>query len=146
MMAIEPQGINEGGQVGEPGDQAGKKSSDQILVIGDSIGELIKKILIRGDYQVTVLRAYARFDLVYEALKKGCYRAILITNNTMGPDQISRMVPIISNYYPGVRIMVLSGYNNDKLIQGWEKSGADCFMPMPFECEDLKEKLRKLLE
>jgi DNA-binding NtrC family response regulator len=145
-MAIEPRKINEDGQVGKPGDQAGIKSSEKILVIGDTIGDIIKKILIRADYQVTVLKAYARFDIVYESLKKGSFRAILITNNTMGPDHISRMVPIISNYYPGVRIMVLSGYYNDKLIQGWQKSGADCFMPMPFECEDLKEKLRKLLE
>jgi DNA-binding NtrC family response regulator len=116
-----------------------------ILIVGDTIGDIIARFLRQDGWPVTVLREVARIEAVYEALRKETVRAVLITNNTMGISQISTMVPIISNYFPDVRIMVLSGFYDDELIRSWKLSGAHVFMAMPFDGTALKECVRRLM-
>jgi hypothetical protein len=82
---------------------------------------------------------------VYEALSKTSYGAVLITNDTMDVSHISTMIPIISNFFPDVRIMVMSGVYDDGLMRSWSLSGADCFMPMPFDGARMKESVKRLL-
>jgi DNA-binding response OmpR family regulator len=118
----------------------------KILIVGDTIGDIIARFLRQDGWPVTVMRKAAGVKAVYDALSETFYGAILITNDTMGVSHISTMIPIISNYFPRVRIMVLSGVYDDDLVRSWCLSGADCFMPMPFDGARLTESVKQLLE
>lgn len=118
----------------------------RILVVGDTIGDIIARFLRQDGWPVTVMREAADTQAVYQALSGIAYGAVLITNDTMGISQISTMVPIVSNYFPGVRIMVLSGFYDDELVRSWKLSGAACFMPMPFDGMNLARCVRRLME
>jgi len=119
---------------------------NRILVVGDTIGDIVARFLRPNGWPVTVLRETANIQAVYQTLSRNSYGAVLITNDTLDVSHISTMVPIISNYFPGVRIMVLSGYYDDELVRSWKLSGAACFIPMPFDGLDLAQCVRRMLE
>ncbi len=119
---------------------------NRILVVGDTIGDIIARFLRQDGWPVTVLRETANIQAVYEALSRTPFAAVLITDDTMGISHISTMVPIIHNYFPGVRIMVLSGYYDDELVRSWKLSGAAGFMPMPFDGLGLAQCVRRMME
>jgi DNA-binding NtrC family response regulator len=119
---------------------------NSILIVGDTIGDIIARFLQQDGWPVTVMRKAAGVKAVYDALSETSYGAVLITNDTMGVSHITTMVPVISNYFPDVRIMVMSGVYDDDLVRSWSLSGADGFMPMPFDGARLTESVRRLLE
>lgn len=119
---------------------------NRILIVGDTIGDIIARFLRQNGWPVTVMRKAAGVKAVYDALIEASYGAVLITNDTMGVSHISTMIPILSNYFPDVRIMVMSGVYDDELVRSWRLSGADCFMPMPFDGLDLARCVRRMME
>jgi DNA-binding NtrC family response regulator len=114
----------------------------RILVIGEEIGELITGFLIDNGYYSTVLKVKNRLSEISEELKKEFYDVLILTNNGLTPDQISVVIPVVKNVVP--KIIVMSGYYRDDLINHWKALGAYEFLPMPFRVNVLGEKLKIL--
>jgi DNA-binding response OmpR family regulator len=96
------------------------------------IGPCIVEVLGANGFSVTLKERYLvsdwtarRFDLV------------IVTNTSLTPPEIRSTVPEIKSGHPEVRIMVLSGYIDERWVADLKLNGVDRFLPLPFKIKAL---------
>ena len=70
---------------------------------------------------------------------------IIATNTSLSCHTIQRMIPNITLEYPGVRIIVLSGYFTEEWVVDLRQKGMDEFFELPYDENALLRGLSGLL-
>jgi DNA-binding NtrC family response regulator len=91
-----------------------------------------------------VVGAYGGFQEVLSALSQDRYDLLLVTNNSLVPEQIRELVSRVRSAYPGLAIIVVSGADEPEFISDLVQRGADDFIPMPFEANQLITSVKRL--
>ncbi len=78
-------------------------------------------------------------------LEKRHYTLAIVDLVLPGPVNGFDVIKKIKTTSPNTRIIAMSGYGNQSLVQKTYKAGADLFIPKPFKPEKLAEEVEKLL-
>ena len=78
-------------------------------------------------------------------LEKKHYTLAVVDLVLPGPVNGFDVIKKIKTTSPNTRIIAMSGYGNQSLVQKTYKAGADLFIPKPFKLEKLAEEVKKLL-
>jgi CheY-like chemotaxis protein len=122
------------------------------LAIGilDQVGGIISNILNRKGFDVTVVDSSRSIKETYmeirAELSRGKYDLVLLTNNGLRPSDIRVLIPEIKRKYPGIKIIVLSGWNTPKFIRDLKEQGIDGFLTLPFAHDDLVQKVTSIFK
>ena len=84
-----------------------------------------------------VVGAYGGFQEVLSALSQDRYDLLLVTNNSLVPDQIQEVVSGVRSAYPALPILVVSGFREPEFITDLVQRGANEVIPMPFDAGQL---------
>lgn len=88
-------------------------------------------------YRSIVVGSYGGLKDVLTTLSQDSYDLLLVTNNTLVPDQIREVVSGVRSAYPRLAIIVVSGFAEPKFISDLAQRGADEFIAMPFDADQL---------
>ncbi len=116
-----------------------------ILIVED---ESIYRRAISEILEVSGLQGEVSTD-GYQAmqnLEKRHYSLAIVDLVLPGPVNGFDVIKKIKTTSPGTRIIAMSGYGNQSLVQKTYKAGADLFIPKPFKPEKLAEEVEKLLQ
>jgi len=84
-----------------------------------------------------VVGAYGGLEEVLSALCQDRYDLLLVTNNSLVPDQIQEVVSGVRPAYPSLPILVVSGFTEPEFITDLVQRGANEIIPMPFDASQL---------
>jgi CheY-like chemotaxis protein len=121
-------------------------SEAAVLVVArqDDFGPFFSTFLDRlVGCQSDIVEEYGDFKEVMQALSHGRYDLLLVTDNTLVPDQIRELVPRVREAYPGVAIIVLSCSPEREFQFDMARGGANEFIEMPFEIEVLVSAVKR---
>jgi DNA-binding response OmpR family regulator len=90
-----------------------------------------------------VVECYGDFDLILRELSQDRYDLLIITDNTLVPEQIGGLVSRVRAASPGPAILVLSCWSAPEFLLDLAQRGADTFIQMPFEAADLIAAVKK---
>lgn len=76
------------------------------------------------------------------ALRTVSYSIVILTNNILRPDEIAELIPYIRSIDQHVKIIVMSGWNQDNFSQRVLASGASHFFPLSVELDILTKYIR----
>ena len=96
----------------------------------DNLGSLFVKILLDIGFASKVINRYE--SLFYE-LRGGDYSVLILTNNSLGPDEIIQLTLQIRHFHEKIKIIVLSGWTENEFPERIINAGASFFFPLPFE-------------
>lgn len=120
----------------ESGDHA--LGSSVLIIAGEqSLGPFFASFVDRLGFRSHVVEIYGNSGEVLNALSHEQYDLLLVTNNTLRPDQIPELVSRARSAYPELAIVVVSGYTAPEFISEVTKRGANDFIPIPFEADQL---------
>lgn len=71
---------------------------------------------------------------------------LLLTDMVMPDGSGTELYEAISAKRPGLKVIFMSGYTEDRMIRSGALSGAMAFLPKPFSAAELKEKFRWVLD
>ena len=91
-----------------------------------------------------VVGAYGGLQDVLSALSQERYDLLLVTNNTLGPASIREVVSGVRSAYPALAILVVSAATEPVFISDLVQRGADEFILMPFEVDELIAAVKRL--
>jgi DNA-binding NarL/FixJ family response regulator len=117
----------------------------KILVMANDMGFIFKDMLTAEGFEVNVVESYGRLDEVYSELDRLDYDIVIPTNNSLMPAHILDLVSGIKLRFPGIRIMVISGYNAPDFVLKLQEYRIDGFFPLPFEVEKVLPRIKELL-
>lgn len=101
-----------------------------ILVIAEKqeFGHCLEGALREHGYHVTLEDSYAS-----DGIGRRNIDLIIATNTSLSCHQIQRIIPDIKSQYPGVRIIVLSGYFTEDWVVELRQKGIDEFFELPYD-------------
>jgi len=124
----------------------------KVLVVAelDSIGGLISNILNRIGFDVNVVDTSGQVKETHSKIRAGLsrekYDLVLLTNNGLRPSDIQALIPEIKKKYPGIKIIVLSGFSTPKFVRDLKEQGIDDFLSLPFAHDDLVQKVTSIFD
>ncbi len=104
-------------------------------------GSCLERVLQQRGYVVTIVESHD----VSRELTRQKFDLLIVTNTSISPAQIQRMVPEMKARYPDTRIIVLSGYCPDDFVTDLKQKGIDGFLLLPFKEDVLLKKVAALL-
>jgi len=125
-----------------PSELTQKKS---VLVIADELGQLLKEVLEKEGFDVSIVKSYGLLEEVYSELGRRQYDLVIPTNNSLKPEHILELVPEMKKRQPKIRIIVMSGYYPHDFVSHLERNGADSFLPAPYKMDEVVRKIKDLL-
>lgn len=108
--------------------------------LGPFFSAFLDKLL---GFRSTVAGAYRGLKDVLTALSEDSYDLLLVTNNTLVPEQIREVVSGVRSAYPGLGIIVVSGSAEAEFTSDLIQRGADEVIPMPFDADQLIASVRR---
>lgn len=127
----------------------------KVLIVAelDQVGGPISKILNRVGFDVNVVNTSLTLGQVEETdseihaeLSRGKYDLILLTNNGLRPIDIQAFIPGIKKKNPGIKIIVLSGWNTPEFARDLMEQGIDDLLPLPFAIVDLIQTVTSIFD
>ncbi len=122
-----------------------KSKGEHILVVEDEdmLRELIEEILTQLGYEVTVAANGGEALLLVE--EKGLKPDLVLTDvvmpNMSGKDLVKRL----KKSQPHLKVLYMSGYSDDAMIQQGILEPGTAFIPKPFTLNDLAKKVQEVL-
>ena len=119
---------------------------ETILLVEDerAVRELLRKVLTAHGY--TVIEARHGRDALLELERHGGAIHLLITDVVMpemgGPELAERMLAL----RPDMRVLYMSGYTNDEVLQKGIDGRALAFIQKPFASDEFLRKVRQVLD
>jgi len=117
----------------------------KILVVADELGMILKEFLHAEGFDDNIVKSYGRLEEVYSELARLEYDMVILTNNSLRPGDILDLVPEIKLRFPGIRILVLSGYTSLDFVLKLKREKIDDFFPLPFKADELLPRIKELL-
>jgi DNA-binding NtrC family response regulator len=121
-----------------------KMITEKILVVDDeqTVCDSIKKILSRKGYTVeNTLDA----DEAVKRMKETQFD-LVITDMMMPKTSGIELLQLVKKYYPGLEVVIITGYASIETAVKATKLGAAEYLPKPFTPDELTEITRKALE
>lgn len=108
---------------------------DYILVIDDDadVRDFLSALLETKGYVVKTARSGENIFSVFE---EKCPALVMMDIN-MPWVQGDKICRVIKKTYPDVKVIIMSGIDQDELKQRADDAGADYIIPKPFDVEDL---------
>lgn len=117
-----------------------------ILVVDDepSALELLQEALVAGGYEVHAAHDGAE---AWQALQSGAVKdiALLLTDLVMPKMDGMELARKVSQAYPKVRILFISGYADDIVYAHQDLVGISSFLPKPFDVGGLQRKVKEIV-
>jgi hypothetical protein len=117
----------------------------RILLIADEIAPSLKEVLEANGYDVNIVKSYGCFEAIYSELSRYDYDMLIPTNNSLSPEQILELVPVIKIKFPKIKIMVLSGWVALDFITDLKRLKIDDFASLLIDHNELIAKVNELL-
>jgi CheY-like chemotaxis protein len=117
-----------------------------VLVVEDEgcVRALIRDALRRGGY--TVLEAGHGVEALGACARHAGPVHLLVSDVMMpqlgGRDLVERLKPV----YPGLKVLLISGYTDDALVRDGVREARTAFLQKPFTPEALARKVRDVLD
>jgi DNA-binding response OmpR family regulator len=116
-----------------------------VLVIGDEyLGGSIVEYLGAAQYDVMRLESYGKYDHILKKMQEEKLSLAILTNNTMTPPMLLEFLPKVRSIAKDFPILVLSGCVEPQFVIKMRELGADDFMAMPCDWEDLVSAVKRL--
>jgi len=130
----------------EPGDADAARGTETVLVAEDEDGvrELLRKVLTEFGY--TVLTARHGRDALLLAGEAAGDIDLLVTDVVMPEMSGRELVEALRDRRPDLKVLYVSGYTDDEVLQRGVRGREDAFMRKPFSAEDLVRRVRALLD
>ena len=122
------------------------RGSETVLVAEDEDGvrELLRKVLT--EYGYTVLTARHGRDALLVAGDRSAGIDLLVTDVVMPEMSGRELVETLRDRQPDLRVLYISGYTDDEVIQRGVSGSEVAFMRKPFAAEDLVRRVRAVLD
>jgi len=126
-----------------------KKKTKKILIMDDNIGllKMLKRLLEQLNFEVELTKDGAEAIGVYkEEMKKGnTFDLIIVDLIIDGGIGGIETIGSIRAFDPNVKAIVISGELPDDIREDHTKYGFDSFLEKPFQIENLKSAIEKVL-
>ncbi len=117
-----------------------------ILVVDDedSALELLREVLTAAGYEVFAARSGVE---AWKAMESGAVKetALLITDLVMPKMDGMELARKVTQTYPGVRILFISGYADEVVYAHQDLAGRSAFLPKPFDVAVLQKRVKELI-
>jgi len=142
--------VLEGAEAPPPRPAAGRlHGTETVLVVEDEDGvrALARQVLEKHGY--TVLAARSGVEAL--AMAENCARIrhpihLLLTDVVMQQMSGRQLAEEIERRFPGIKVLFMSGYTNDAVLQRGVLAEGSAFLQKPFSTEALVGKVRELLD
>jgi hypothetical protein len=134
-------------EIAEPGpDTEALRGTETILVAEDEDGvrELLRKVLTEFGY--TVLTARHGRDALLLAGERNLDIDMLVTDVVMPEMSGRELVETLRDRQPGLRVLYISGYTDDEVVQRGISGSEVAFLRKPFASEELVRRVRGELD
>ena len=126
-----------------------QKKAKKILIMDDNIGllKLLKRLLEQLNFEVELTKEGSEAISVYkEEMKKGNTFDLILVDLIIdvGIGGIET-IEVIREFDPNVKAIVISGELPEEIREDHTKFGFDSFLEKPFQIENLKSVIEKVL-
>jgi len=139
--AFEKPGRDSGGVV-----SAARGNNETVLLVEDeaSVRALARRVLVRAGFRV--IEASAPSEAMRLAEAHGREIQLVLSDVVMpemsGPSLVAKLAPLL----PGVRVLFISGYNDDEVIGRGLADPGVALLQKPFSAQQLVERVREALD
>lgn len=95
-------------------------------------------------FSVHVAECQAGIGEAYAELSSKPYDFVLVTNSGLEPRHIPEALLGVKTGFPGVRVIVLSGWHPSEFVQRFTEYGIDGFFPLPLKLRASQRPTRSL--
>jgi CheY-like chemotaxis protein len=133
-------------EIASTSDADALRGSETILVAEDEDGvrELLRKVLTEFGY--TVLTARHGRDALLLAGDRRTDIDMLVTDVVMPEMSGRELVETLRDRQPGLRVLYISGYTDDEVVQRGISGSEVAFLRKPFASEELVRRVRAVLD
>ena len=117
-----------------------------LLIADETVGASFKGALVAKGYEVKIIKSFGRLKVVYFELSRQKYDILILTNTSLRPRHILRLVPVIKLKFPKTKILVLSGWDRVDFITTLKLLKIDDFFLLPIGLTELVTNVNKLVE
>lgn len=121
-----------------------KKATILVVDDEDSALQLIQEALTAVGYQVFTANNGAA---AWQALESGAVKdvALLLTDLVMPQMDGMELARKVTQAYPDLRILFMSGYADDIVYAHQDMAGVSSFLPKPFDVVVLQKRVKEIL-
>ncbi len=121
-----------------------KKATILVVDDEDSALQLIQEALTAVGYQVFTANDGAT---AWQALESGAVKdvALLLTDLVMPQMDGMELARKVTQAYPDLRILFMSGYADDIVYAHQDMAGVSSFLPKPFDVVVLQKRVKEIL-
>jgi DNA-binding NtrC family response regulator len=116
-----------------------------LIVAGNDLYPILEQMLEDSEFLPSNVESYARLDQIYSELSRKAYGAVVVTNNGISCQHVLDFVHSIRKEFPRIRMLVLSGLAEPDFVDQAMSGGADRFLALPCNADDILVTLRLLL-
>jgi DNA-binding NtrC family response regulator len=116
----------------------------QILISAnaqDGLSEILADALMTAGFNSKIV---GRHENLLLELRAGYYSVVILTNNALRPNEFAEFIPNIKKINPNIKIIVLSGWNQENLAERVLACGAAYFFPLPIGLDILTNCIKDL--
>jgi DNA-binding NtrC family response regulator len=116
----------------------------QILISGytEDVGTILADALMAAGFNSKIV---GRHEHLLLELRTGYYSVVILTNNALRPSELAEFIPHIKKINPNVKIVVMSGWNQEDVSEKVLDCGAAHFFPIPIELDILTNCIKDLI-
>lgn len=121
-----------------------KKATILVVDDEDSALQLLQEALTATGYEVFAARDGQE---AWRALESGAVKdiALLLTDLVMPKMDGMELARKVTETYPGVKILFISGYADEIVYAHQDLAGVSAFMSKPFNVEELQKRVKELV-
>jgi DNA-binding response OmpR family regulator len=112
-------------------------TTPQILIAADAQGRLGKFLTEACEAAGFSSAVISQQEMLLQELHTLSYSIVILTNNVLSPQEIVELIPSIRSINQDVKIIVMSGWNQDNFSERVLVLGASHFFPMPVKLDIL---------
>lgn len=95
-----------------------KPRRHRILLVAEPVAaRLFGAMLADADVELHQVESYGRHEALYVGLAHRAYDVVILTNTTLAWWHFFEVIPVIQERFPGVRILVASGWMEPSFVQ-----------------------------
>ena len=117
----------------------------QILISAqahDNLGALFSDALMISGFNSKIV---GRHENLLHELHAGSYSVLILTNNAFGANEVVELIPYIKVIDPNIKIILLSGWNQENFSERILAAGASHFFPLPIELDIVVDCVKKII-
>ena len=106
------------------------------------MGTALAEALMSAGFNATIV---GKSDSLFYELRGGSYSVLILTNNSLSPGEIIQLTIQIRYFHKNIKIIVLSGWDDDGFPERLMKLGASKFFALPVNLEELTKYIQNII-